>query len=204
MTEYEESSDKLISIDHSKCQGCGSCVNSCPNGGFRVINGKSQVIKENFCDGLGFCIQNCPMDAIHYKGKLIDDISRLVQDTPIVNNWPIKLQIVNSKHSQFKDANLAFIADCVPPVFRDFEKILKDHVILLVCPKIGSVKEIREKMMSIIQQNDIKSITSYSVDYICCDSLSRIVKDAIRFSGKKDELMPAYQHNVICLFGIKK
>ena len=204
MTEYEESSDKLISIDHSKCQGCGSCVNSCPNGGFRVINGRSQVIKENFCDGLGFCIQNCPMGAINYKGKLIDDISCLAQDTPIVSNWPIKMQIVNSKHPQFKDADLAFIADCVPPVYRDFEKILKDHVIMLVCPKIGNVKEIREKMMSIIQQNDIKSITSYSVDYICCDSLSRIVKDAIRFSGKKDELMATYKHQTICLFGIKK
>ena len=201
MTEW---SDKLISIDLSKCQGCGSCVNSCPNGGFRVINGKSQVVKENFCDGLGFCIQNCPLDAIHYKGKLIKDISEIANDTPIVHNWPIKMQIVNSKHPQFKNANLAFIADCVPPVLRDFEKLLKDHVILLVCPKVGNVKEIKEKMMEIIQQNNIKSVTSYSVDYICCDSLSRIVKDAIRFSGKKDDLMPTFKHNVVCLFGIKK
>ncbi|MHA1729404.1 MAG: ATP-binding protein [Promethearchaeota archaeon] len=194
----------LISIDHDKCQGCGSCVNTCPNGGFRVINGKSHVIQDRFCDGIGYCIQNCPMGAIKYKGKTVEDVSVFIKDKPFVNNWPIKLQLVNSKISQFKNAHLAVIADCVPLVYRNFKEIIKDRIILIVCPKIGNVKEIREKLMKIIEQNQIKSIVSYSVDYICCDGLQRIVKDAIRFSSKKDKLMPEFKHNVICLFGAKK
>ncbi|MCP4764157.1 MAG: 4Fe-4S dicluster domain-containing protein [archaeon] len=201
----ENIQEKLITIDHEKCQGCGACVSACPNSGFRVVNGKSQVVKENFCDGLGFCIENCPMDAISYKGKLIGNMDSFINNEPYINNWPIKLELVNSEHPQFNNAELAVIADCVPAVFPNFNIISKNKTILTFCPKIGkSSKETREKLIEIFEKNNIKSVTSYSIDYICCDSLTNIVKDAIRFSTKKDILMSQYKHNVVCLFGVSK
>lgn len=202
--EYETKREDKIIIDKSKCQGCGSCVAACPNGGFRVINGKSTIVKENFCDGLGYCIQNCPMGAISYNGELVDDVSCFINDEPPINNWPIKLYLVNTKHSQFRNADLAIVADCVPAVYRNFNEIAKNHIIITVCPKVENTKEIREKITEIISSNQINSITVYSVDYICCDTLPRIVKDAIRFSKKKDELLSDFKENVICLFGAKK
>jgi Fe-S-cluster-containing dehydrogenase component len=179
-------------------------VNSCPNGGFRVVNGKAKVVKKDFCDGLGYCIQRCPMGAIHYNGQCLDDVDHFCKDEPYIKNWPIKLMLVKSTHSQFKNADLAIVADCAAPVFSEFNKVLKGKTVLIFCPKLGNPVEQRKKLIEIIEKNSIKSITSYSVDYICCSSLDNIVKDAIRFSKKKDELMPTYKHSLICLFGVAK
>ena len=201
---HDMKSLEKISIDKLKCSGCGSCVTACPNGGFRVVNGKAQVVKKDFCDGLGFCIQNCPMGAILYNGKPVDDISRLSRSESYIRNWPIKLQIVKEKHPQFKNAHLAVVADCVPAIYRDFKEISDSHTVLIICPKIESSKEIREKLITIIEQNNIQTVCSYNVDYICCDSLPGIVKDAIRFSKKSDVLLPNYKNYVICLFGTSK
>ncbi len=197
-------SKEKISIDLKKCIGCGSCVTACPNGGFKVINGKARVVKKDFCDGLGFCIQNCPMEAILYNGNPVGDVSELIQKETFIQNWPIKLHIVKESHPQFKNANIAVVADCAPAVYRSFNEIAKNHVIIMICPKIESSKKIRGKLISIINENTIQSVCSYNVDYICCDSLPRIVKDAIRFSKKSEDLMPNYKHHVVCLFGSTK
>jgi Pyruvate/2-oxoacid:ferredoxin oxidoreductase delta subunit len=202
--EYERKREERIAIDKLKCIGCGSCVVACPNGGFKVVNGKSSLIKDNFCDGLGYCIENCPVKAIKYNGEVISDTSCLIKEEPRLKNWPIKLHLVNPKSKYFKDANIIIVADCVPLVLKNINNILKDKVVLIVCPKIETGKEIREKLMEIIEQNNIQSLQSYSIDYVCCDSLSNIVKDSIRFSSKKDQLMPNYKHHVVCLFGIQK
>lgn len=193
-----------ISIDLKKCIGCGSCVTACPNGGFKVINGKARVVKKDFCDGLGFCIQNCPMGAILYNGLSIDDVTELIQKETFIQNWPIKLHIVKEKHPQFKNAHIAVVADCVPAVYSSFSEIAESQVIITFCPKIESIIEIRDKLVSILDGNDIKSVCSYNVDYICCETLSSIVKDAIRFSEKSEKLLLGYQHHVICLFGSSK
>jgi NAD-dependent dihydropyrimidine dehydrogenase PreA subunit len=193
-----------VSIDLTKCIGCGSCVIACPNGGFKVINGKARIIKKDFCDGLGYCIQNCPMGAILYKGQLVDDVTQLIRKKTFIQNWPIKLHVVKENYPQFKNAHIALVADCVPAVYRSFNEIANSHVIITFCPKIESTKEIREKLISIIEKNDIQSICSYNVDYICCDTMPRIVKDAIRFSTKSKKLMNNYRHHVVCLFGSSK
>lgn len=202
--EYARTREDRITIDYSRCQGCGSCVTACPNGGFRVVNGKSQLVNENFCDGLGYCIQNCPMGAIKFNGEVLQDTDQFCNEAPYAQNWPIKLPLVNPRHRQFKNADIAVVADCAPVVLRNFKKLFEGKVVLILCPKLGSVKELREKLTAIINQNNVKSIVSYNVDYICCESLPRLVKDAIRFSNKKDKLMPEYKNNVICLFGITK
>ncbi len=141
------------------------------------------------------------MGAILYEGNPIDDTIKFIQKETFIKNWPIKLHIVNEIHTQFKNAKLAVCADCVPAVYRSFSEIAEKNVILTICPKIESPKSVREKLIAIINQNTVESVISFSVDYICCDNLSRIVKDAIRFSTKSDLLMPRYKHHAICLFG---
>jgi len=201
---YERSREERISIDHSKCQGCGSCVIACPNGGFKVINGKSHLVKIDFCDGLGYCIQACPMKAILYKGLPIKSVDVLCKDSPKTKNWPIKLEFINIKNSKFKNADIIFVADCVPFILRNFDDITRNKTIITMCPKLCNTKNLREKITEIIDKNEINSIESINIDYICCESFSRIIKDGIRFSRKKEKFIDKYKNNVVCLFGISK
>jgi Pyruvate/2-oxoacid:ferredoxin oxidoreductase delta subunit len=60
---------KILSIDESKCNGCGNCVPGCPEGALRIINGKARLVNDLFCDGLGACIGECPEGAIKIEER---------------------------------------------------------------------------------------------------------------------------------------
>ena len=54
----------IISIDESKCNGCGICISGCHEGAIELVNGKAKLISDEYCDGLGDCLPQCPTDAI--------------------------------------------------------------------------------------------------------------------------------------------
>ena len=54
----------IILIDEDKCDGCGLCIPSCPEGALAIINGKAKVVSESYCDGMGACVGECPLDAM--------------------------------------------------------------------------------------------------------------------------------------------
>lgn len=60
---------KIIKIDKEKCNGCGACAAACHEGAIEMIDGKAELIRENFCDGLGDCLQACPADAISFEER---------------------------------------------------------------------------------------------------------------------------------------
>jgi ferredoxin len=55
---------KIIKIDEEKCDGCGVCIPSCPEGALQIIAGKARLVKDSFCDGLGACLRDCPQGAL--------------------------------------------------------------------------------------------------------------------------------------------
>jgi len=55
---------KIIKIDEEKCDGCGLCLPSCPEGALQIVDGKAKLVKESFCDGLGACLGDCPQGAL--------------------------------------------------------------------------------------------------------------------------------------------
>jgi len=55
---------KINKIDEEKCDGCGLCIPSCPEGALQLIDGKARLVRDFYCDGLGACIAHCPQDAI--------------------------------------------------------------------------------------------------------------------------------------------
>jgi NAD-dependent dihydropyrimidine dehydrogenase PreA subunit len=51
-------------INENECSGCGSCVDSCPNGVLELGDDVVKVVNEDDCDGCGTCAEECPMEAI--------------------------------------------------------------------------------------------------------------------------------------------
>ncbi len=60
---------KIVIIDEKKCNGCGNCIPSCPEGAIRIIDNKAYLISDLFCDGLGACIGYCPQGAISIEER---------------------------------------------------------------------------------------------------------------------------------------
>lgn len=40
---------KIIHIDQNKCYGCGLCVSACHEGAIQIIDGKAQLIRDDYC-----------------------------------------------------------------------------------------------------------------------------------------------------------
>ena len=57
---------QIISIDESKCNGCGACAAACHEGAIGMVNGKAKLMRDDYCDGLGDCLPSCPTNAISF------------------------------------------------------------------------------------------------------------------------------------------
>jgi Pyruvate/2-oxoacid:ferredoxin oxidoreductase delta subunit len=55
---------EIILIDEEKCDGCGLCIPSCPEGALAIVDGKAKLVSESYCDGMGACIGECPLGAM--------------------------------------------------------------------------------------------------------------------------------------------
>ena len=64
---------KTIKIDEEKCDGCGLCIPSCPEGALQIVDGKAKLVKESFCDGLGACLGECPRGALAIEEKEVEE-----------------------------------------------------------------------------------------------------------------------------------
>lgn len=47
----------------SFCEGCGTCVEACPNGALSIRNGKA-CVDHNLCITCGYCVPHCPIFAL--------------------------------------------------------------------------------------------------------------------------------------------
>jgi len=54
----------LVTVDESKCDGCGECVETCPVDIFTIVDGKSVVEDSSECLGCESCVAVCPQEAI--------------------------------------------------------------------------------------------------------------------------------------------
>ena len=57
---------RIIEIDQNKCNGCGACAAACHEGAIAMVDGKAQLMRDDYCDGLGDCLPACPTGAISF------------------------------------------------------------------------------------------------------------------------------------------
>lgn len=60
---------KIIKIDKDLCNGCTICVKACHEGAIGMVNGKAELLRDDYCDGLGDCLPSCPTGAITFEER---------------------------------------------------------------------------------------------------------------------------------------
>jgi NAD-dependent dihydropyrimidine dehydrogenase PreA subunit len=56
-----------VTVDKSKCDGKGECVDTCPVTVFEMKDGKSEPVNMDECLGCESCVEVCPVGAITVK-----------------------------------------------------------------------------------------------------------------------------------------
>ena len=198
---------RIIEIDREKCNGCGACVRACHEGAIALVDGKAQLMRDDYCDGMGDCLPNCPTDAIRFverealaydeaavkanmaKKKTSVSVSTLKAGSADrhgsrVSNWPVQLKLTPVKSKYFDGAHLLIAADCTAYAYGSFhEDFIDGRTLLIGCSKLDAVDYV-EKLGEILYANDVRSVTLVRMQVPCCGGLELAAKRAIAASGK--------------------
>ena len=83
-----------------------------------------------------------------------------------------------------QDSDLVLAADCVPFAYPGFHAdFLKDHSLLVACPKLDDAQAHLNKLTEILKQSSIKNLKVVHMEVPCCHGLVRAVAQAILNTG---------------------
>ena len=100
-------------------------------------------------------------------------------------HWPVQLTLVPPSAPFMQRADLVLAVDCVPFAYAGFHKeFLKDHALLVACPKLDDFQAHQRKLTDILRHSDIKSLTVVHMEVPCCFGIVQMARQAIQLSGK--------------------
>ena len=90
---------QIIKIDKEKCNGCGLCVSACHEGAIGMVDGKAELLRDDYCDGLGNCLPACPTGAITFEKRE----AAAYNETEVKKNMEQKNMEQKNTHMEEKD-----------------------------------------------------------------------------------------------------
>jgi len=173
------------------CDGLGACIGSCPVDAITIEKREAadfdqEATKKHLAEKddaqTAFV---CPGMAM--KNLMDEEQQQTESIGPVqsqLRHWPVQLNLVSPQAWYFKDADLLITADCVPFAMGDFhDKLLKNHSIVIGCPKLDDAQFYIDKLADLIKINKPKSLTVVHMEVPCCFGLAGIVRKALAKCG---------------------
>ncbi|WP_319479911.1 4Fe-4S binding protein [uncultured Draconibacterium sp.] len=109
-------------------------------------------------------------------------------DTPSeLTQWPVQMHLINPAASYFQGADLLVAADCAGFAYGNFHNdFIKGRKMVIACPKLDQGKDIYvQKLVSLIDESRVNTITVVIMEVPCCGGLSQMVKMATQMASRK-------------------
>jgi len=196
VTACVEGAIKLINgkaklVSETYCDGLGACLGHCPQDAITIEKREcagfdEQAVKKHLesekkpSPPKGFVCPSTMAKQFTKKNQAQGDIASQL------SHWPIQFSLISANAPFLKGADLLLTADCVPFAMGDFHsKLLKDHSIIIACPKLDDVEPYIEKLTQILNSGNLNSLAVVHMEVPCCFGLTRLVQQAIANSGKQ-------------------
>jgi Fe-S-cluster-containing hydrogenase component 2 len=172
------------------CDGIGACIGHCPQDAITIEQREAaefdeEATKAHLAENKDMQSKTdfvCPgliAKKLREKDEH-DDSSKAATGVSRLSHWPVQLKLVSPLAPYFADADILLVADCVPFAMGDFhEKFLKDHSVVVGCPKLDDTEYYIEKLGEILKVNKINSLKVIHMEVPCCSGLTQIVRKAI-------------------------
>ncbi len=102
-----------------------------------------------------------------------------------LRNWPVQIHLLPLKAPYYQGADLLVAADCCAYAHAGFHNdFIKGHTVAIGCPKLDNAGAYKEKLATILSENDIKSVAVAYMEVPCCSGLVKLVEEVVKASGK--------------------
>ena len=106
--------------------------------------------------------------------------------TSALRQWPTQLHLVPPTAPFLRGADVLLAADCAPFAYADFhEELLKGKALLIACPKLDNTAPYLDKLVAMIEQSEISSLTVVHMEVPCCSGLIQLARQAVARSGRE-------------------
>ena len=104
-----------------------------------------------------------------------------------LTHWPVQMHLINPIANHFKGSDLVLAADCVAFSMGGFHsKLLKGKTLAIMCPKLDhNLNVYVEKIVSLIDDAQVNTITVVMMEVPCCGGMLRFVKEAQSIAKRK-------------------
>ncbi len=180
-------------VSDSYCDGLGACLGHCPEGAITIEQREAAEFDEKAVQAHLTPLQDnpppfvCPGLAAHQwpRDETPQSDTGAEEAPSQLSHWPVQLKLISPTASCLANADLLLVADCVPVAVGDFHRrFLKDHSIVIGCPKLDDGQFYLEKLTQIVQGNNLRSLMVVHMEVPCCSGLTRIAREAVARSGK--------------------
>ena len=176
---------RLLRDDY--CDGLGDCLPACPTEAISFVEREAaaydhQAVQANMAKKKA-AHTGCPG---HQARKISPaPISSAPAGVPSqLGQWPCQIKLVPVNAPYFHGAKLLIAADCTAFAYAGLhQELMAGKITLIGCPKLDAV-DYSEKLLQIIKNNQIQSVTVVRMEVPCCGGLEAAVKTALRDSGK--------------------
>ncbi|MFO7656569.1 MAG: 4Fe-4S binding protein [Bacteroidales bacterium] len=114
------------------------------------------------------------------------DTSSFVQQSEL-RQWPVQMHLINPNAPYFRNSDVLIAADCAAFAMGDFHSMhLKGKSLAIACPKLDSNTGVYiEKLMLMIDEAKVNTITVMIMQVPCCMGLLQMVKTAASQAQRK-------------------
>ncbi|MBW7572219.1 ATP-binding protein [Caproiciproducens faecalis] len=182
---------KATLVSDSYCDGLGNCLPECPTGAIQIIEREAEEYDQELVDEK--MKQNTQQP--HFGGcpsmrmKTFDRAPAAVQPAAPaaarseLRQWPVQLKLVAPNAPYLQNAHIVICADCTAYACANIHQFMKNKITLIGCPKLDNI-DYSEKILDILNLNDIQSITVVRMEVPCCGGIVNHVKTALQKSGQ--------------------
>jgi ferredoxin len=182
-------------ISENYCDGLGACLGECPVGAIIIEertadNFDEAAVKHHLREAKHqpqVPISGCPGSRmIQITSEAVAGTQRKTEAQPsTLCHWPVQLTLVPTRAPFLQGSDVLLTAHCVPFAYADFHQdFLKDHALLIACPKLDDAEAHFEKLTAVLKDSDVKSLTVLRMEVPCCGGLVYMAQKAITASGK--------------------
>jgi len=187
------------------CDGLGACLGACPTGALTIEEREAELFDEAAAMAHAKAVApelygsetaaqhshasppqigGCPGSRTLQWEQSENGLSEPARSQSELRQWPVQLHLVPPSAPYFKNADLVFVADCVPFAYPNLHQdFIKDKAIAIACPKLDDTQNYTSKIASIIKTNQPKSIQVVRMQVPCCGGLVYLVKEAAKQAG---------------------